>query len=154
MKKIILTGGGTAGHCLPNIALIPTLREAGFDISYIGSYEGIERSIAEKNGLPYYGISSGKLRRYFDLKNITDPFRVIKGYFESKELLKKLSPDVVFSKGGYVSVPVVKAAKKLGIPVAVHESDITPGLANRLSFSSAKKVCCSFRSTYQDVLLR
>ncbi len=149
MKKIILTGGGTAGHCLPNIALIPSLKEAGFDISYIGSYEGIERTIAEKNGLPYYGISSGKLRRYFDLKNISDPFRVIKGYFESKRLLKELHPDVVFSKGGYVSVPVVKAAKKLKIPVAIHESDITPGLANRLSFSSAEKVCCSFKSTME-----
>ncbi|MBO4375610.1 MAG: undecaprenyldiphospho-muramoylpentapeptide beta-N-acetylglucosaminyltransferase [Lachnospiraceae bacterium] len=149
MKKIILTGGGTAGHCLPNMALLPSLKEAGFEISYIGSYEGIERSIAEKNGLPYYGISSGKLRRYFDLKNLTDPFRVIKGFRESVQLLEKIRPDIVFSKGGYVSVPVVKAAKKLGIPVVIHESDFTPGLANRLSFSSAQRICCSFKKTLE-----
>ncbi|MBR5376746.1 MAG: undecaprenyldiphospho-muramoylpentapeptide beta-N-acetylglucosaminyltransferase [Lachnospiraceae bacterium] len=147
MKKIVLTGGGTAGHCLPNIALVPALKNSGFEIFYIGSYNGIERTIAEKNGLSYYGISSGKLRRYFDLKNLSDPFRVIKGYFESEKLLKQIRPDVVFSKGGYVSVPVVKAAKKLGIPAVIHESDITPGLANRLSFSSAKKICCSFKKT-------
>ncbi len=147
MKKIILTGGGTAGHCLPNIALVPSLKDMGYQISYIGSHEGIERSIAEKNSLPYYGISSGKLRRYFDLKNFSDPFRVLKGYSDALKILKKIQPDLVFSKGGYVTVPVVKAAKKLGIPVVIHESDITPGLANRLSFSSAKKICCSFRQT-------
>ncbi|MCR5651116.1 MAG: undecaprenyldiphospho-muramoylpentapeptide beta-N-acetylglucosaminyltransferase, partial [Lachnospiraceae bacterium] len=147
MKRIILTGGGTAGHCLPNMALLPILRKEGFDISYIGSYEGIERSIAEKNCLPYYGISSGKLRRYFDLKNFSDPFRVLKGFGESVKILKELKPDLVFSKGGYVAVPVVKAAKKLGIPVVIHESDFTPGLANRLSYSSASKICCSFRKT-------
>ena len=129
------------------MALLPILRKEGFDISYIGSYEGIERSIAEKNGLPYYGISSGKLRRYFDLKNFSDPFRVLKGFGESVNILKELKPDLVFSKGGYVAVPVVKAAKKLGIPVVIHESDFTPGLANRLSYSSASKICCSFRKT-------
>ena len=129
------------------MALLPILRKEGFDISYIGSYEGIERSIAEKNGLPYYGISSGKLRRYFDLKNFSDPFRVLKGFGESVKILKELKPDLVFSKGGYVAVPVVKAAKKLGIPVVIHESDFTPGLANRLSYSSASKICCSFRKT-------
>ena len=149
MKKIILTGGGTAGHCLPNMALLPLLRKEGFDISYIGSYAGIERSIAEKNGLPYYGISSGKLRRYFDLKNFSDPFRVLKGFGESVKIMKELKPDLVFSKGGYVAVPVVKAAKKLGIPVVIHESDFTPGLANRLSYSSASKICCSFRKTLE-----
>ncbi len=149
MKKIILTGGGTAGHCLPNIALVPSLKEMGYEISYIGSYEGIEKSIAEKNGLTYYGISSGKLRRYFDLKNFSDPFRVLKGYSEAVKILKNIKPDLVFSKGGYVTVPVVKAAKKLGIPVVIHESDITPGLANRLSFSSADKICCSFKRTLE-----
>ncbi len=149
MKKIILTGGGTAGHCLPNIALLPALRDSGYDISYIGSYDGIEKTIALKNNLPYFGISSGKLRRYFDLKNFTDPFRVQKGFHEAVKLLKKEKPDIVFSKGGYVSVPVVKAADKLGIPVVIHESDMTPGLANRLSFSSAKKICCSFKKTLE-----
>ena len=90
MKKIILTGGGTAGHVTPNIAMLPRLRELGYDISYIGTYNGIEKQLIEKTGIPYYGISSGKLRRYFDLKNLTDPFRVMKGYFEAKKLIKKL----------------------------------------------------------------
>ena len=104
MKHIVLTGGGTAGHVTPNIALIPALREAGYQISYIGSYDGIERKLIEELNIPYYGISSGKLRRYFDVKNFTDPFRVLKGFREAKKLLKQLKPDVVFSKGGFVTV--------------------------------------------------
>nr|MCR4716598.1 glycosyltransferase [Lachnospiraceae bacterium] len=106
MKRIVLTGGGTAGHVTPNMALIPELTKAGYDIHYIGSYEGIEQKLIEEIGIPYHGISSGKLRRYFDLKNFTDPFRVIKGCHEANLLLKALKPDVVFSKGGFVSVPV------------------------------------------------
>ena len=98
MKHIVLTGGGTAGHVTPNIALIPKLKEAGYKISYIGSYDGMERKLIEDLGIPYYGISSGKLRRYFDPKNFSDPFRVVKGYFEAKKLLKKLKPNVVFPK--------------------------------------------------------
>ena len=94
MKHIILTGGGTAGHVTPNIALIPALQEKGYKISYIGSYNGIEKQLIEELGIPYYGIASGKLRRYFDLKNFSDPFRVIKGYFQAKSLMKKLKPDV------------------------------------------------------------
>ena len=117
MKHIVLTGGGTAGHVTPNIALIPKLKEAGYKISYIGSYDGMERKLIEDLGIPYYGISSGKLRRYFDPKNFSDPFRVVKGYFEAKKLLKKLKPNVVFSKGGFVSVPVVLAAKACKVPV-------------------------------------
>ena len=124
MKHIVLTGGGTAGHVTPNIALIPTLKAAGYQISYIGSYEGIERKLIEEMGIPYYGISSGKLRRYFDPKNFSDPFRVLKGFHEAKKLLKKLKPDVVFSKGGFVTVPVVIAAKRCKIPAIIHESDI------------------------------
>ena len=124
MKHIVLTGGGTAGHVTPNIALIPTLKAAGYQISYIGSYEGIERKLIEEMGIPYYGISSGKLRRYFDPKNFSDPFRVLKGFHEAKKLLKKLKPDVVFSKGGFVTVPVVIAAKKCKIPAIIHESDM------------------------------
>lgn len=149
LKKIILTGGGTAGHCLPNIALVPTLKELGFDISYIGSYDGIEKKIVEEAGITYYGISSGKLRRYFDMKNFSDPFRVAKGYHEARKLMSDIKPDIVFSKGGYVSVPVVKAAASRHIPVIIHESDMTPGLANKLSYSSAAKICCSFRETLQ-----
>ena len=111
MKRIILTGGGTAGHVTPNIALIPKLRELGFDIHYIGSYNGIEKDLIEPFGIPYHGISSGKLRRYFSLQNFTDPFRVIKGFGEARKLIKNLKPDVIFSKGGFVSVPVVLAVK-------------------------------------------
>jgi UDP-N-acetylglucosamine--N-acetylmuramyl-(pentapeptide) pyrophosphoryl-undecaprenol N-acetylglucosamine transferase len=147
MKKIILTGGGTAGHVTPNLALVPALQEKGYEISYIGSYDGIEKSLITQAGLPYYGISSGKLRRYFDWKNFSDPFRVIKGYGEARKILKKQKPDIVFSKGGFVAVPVVLAAHSLHIPVIIHESDMTPGLANKLCLSSAVKICCNFSET-------
>ena len=143
MKHIVLTGGGTAGHVTPNIALLPKLREMGYRISYIGSYDGIEKKLIEEIGIPYYGISSGKLRRYFDLKNFTDPFRVLKGFSEARKILKQLKPDVVFSKGGFVTVPVVIAAGQLKIPAIIHESDMTPGLANKLCIPSARKVCLS-----------
>lgn len=151
MKHIILTGGGTAGHVTPNIALIPTLKEAGYQISYIGSYNGIERKLIEELGIPYYGISSGKLRRYFDPKNFSDPFRVLKGFHEARKLLKQLKPDVVFSKGGFVTVPVVIAAKRCKIPAIIHESDMTPGLANKLCIPSAVKVCCNFPETVSSL---
>ena len=147
MKHIVLTGGGTAGHVTPNIAMIPALKEKGFKISYIGSYDGIEKKLIEELGIPYYGISSGKLRRYFDVKNFSDPFKVLKGYQEAKKLLKTLKPDVVFSKGGFVTVPVVLAAKRRKIPAIIHESDMTPGLANKLCIPSAVKVCCNFPET-------
>lgn len=147
MKKIILTGGGTAGHVTPNLALIPSLRELGYEIRYIGSYEGMERKLIEQADIPYDGISSGKLRRYFDRKNFSDPFRVVKGYTEALKLMKKYRPDVVFSKGGFVAVPVVLAAKHYKIPVIIHESDMTPGLANKLCIPSASKVCCNFPET-------
>ena len=147
MKKIVLTGGGTAGHVTPNIALFPALKEAGYEISYIGSYAGMEKQLIEEQNIPYYGISSGKLRRYKDLRNLTDPFRVIKGYAQSVSLLRKIKPDVVFSKGGFVSVPVVLAAKRLRIPAIIHESDMTPGLANKIAIPAACKVCCNFPET-------
>lgn len=151
MKKIVLTGGGTAGHVTPNIAMIPRLEAEGYEISYIGSYDGIEKKLIEELGIPYYGISSGKLRRYFDLKNFSDPFKVLKGYWEARRLLKKLKPDVVFSKGGFVTVPVVVAAGRLKIPAIIHESDMTPGLANRLCMSSAVKICCNFPETVEKL---
>ena len=147
MKTILLTGGGTAGHVTPNLALIPSLKAAGYDIRYIGSYNGMERKLIENAGIPYDGISSGKLRRYFDLKNFTDPFRVLKGYAEALKLMKKYKPDVLFSKGGFVAVPVVLAAKHYHIPTIIHESDMTPGLANKLCIPSAKWVCCNFPET-------
>ena len=151
MKRIILTGGGTAGHVTPNIALVPKLKEKGYDIQYIGSYDGIERKLIEDLKIPYYGIASGKLRRYFDIKNFSDPFRVIKGYGQAVRLMKKLKPSVVFSKGGFVAVPVVMAAKHCHIPVVIHESDLTPGLANKLSIPSATKVCCNFPETISHI---
>lgn len=150
-KKIVLTGGGTAGHVTPNIALLPELKKAGYEISYIGSKDGIEKRLIEDYDIPYYGVSTGKLRRYFDLKNFTDPFRILKGFAEAKSVLKKLQPDIVFSKGGFVSVPIVRAANSLKIPIIIHESDITPGLANKLCIPVAEKICCNFPETMQYV---
>ncbi|MCR5279383.1 MAG: undecaprenyldiphospho-muramoylpentapeptide beta-N-acetylglucosaminyltransferase [Lachnospiraceae bacterium] len=146
-KTIVLTGGGTAGHVTPNIALLPELKKNGYEICYIGSKNGIEKKLIADYGINYYGVSTGKLRRYFDLKNFTDPFRILRGYFEAKSYLKKIKPDILFSKGGFVSVPVVRAAAKLKIPCIIHESDITPGLANKLCIPVAKRVCCNFPET-------
>ncbi|MBQ3793920.1 MAG: glycosyltransferase, partial [Lachnospiraceae bacterium] len=148
MAKIVMTGGGTAGHVTPNIALFPYLQKEGYEITYIGSYDGIEKKLlADFPDIPYYGIATGKFRRYFDWKNFSDPFRVIKGYNEAKKLLKEIKPDVVFSKGGFVAVPVVRAAAALKIPCIIHESDMTPGLANKLCIPVAEKVCCNFPET-------
>lgn len=146
-KKIVLTGGGTAGHVTPNIALIPRLKELGYEIFYVGSYDGIEKKLIEDFDIPYYGIATGKFRRYFDPKNFSDPFRVLKGMSEARKYLKEIKPNVVFSKGGFVSVPVVRAAAMLKIPCIVHESDMTPGLANKLCIPVATKVCCNFPET-------
>ena len=146
-KIIVLTGGGTAGHVTPNLALLPYLKEAGYKVYYFGSKNGIEKKLIADYEIPYFGISTGKLRRYFDVKNFSDPFRVIHGYREARKILKNIKPDVVFSKGGFVSVPVVRAARSLHIPCIIHESDMTPGLANKLCFSSASKICCNFPET-------
>ena len=151
MKKIVLTGGGTAGHVTPNIALIPELKKQGYEIHYIGSYEGIESKLITDLGIPYYGISSGKLRRYIDIKNMSDPFKVIKGLHKARRLLKKIKPDVVFSKGGFVSVPVVVAAKSRRIPCIIHESDMTPGLANKICIPCASRVCTNFPETLKHL---
>lgn len=149
MKRIVLTGGGTAGHVTPNIALLPRLKSLGYEISYIGSYDGIEKKLIQDFDIPYHGIATGKFRRYFDPKNFTDPFRVIKGYNEAKKLLKEIKPDIIFSKGGFVAVPVVRAAAALNIPAVIHESDMTPGLANKLCIPVADKICCNFPETLQ-----
>lgn len=151
MKKIVLTGGGTAGHVTPNIALIPELQKQGYEVHYIGSYDGIEKKLIEKLNIPYYGISSGKLRRYIDLKNLSDPFKVIKGLAQARRLLGKIKPDVVFSKGGFVSVPVVLAAKSRKIPCIIHESDMTPGLANKICIPCAQRVCTNFPETLKHL---
>ena len=155
MKKIILTGGGTAGHVTPNIALLPALEKEGFSVEYIGAVNGMEKGLIEKTGIPYHGVSTGKFRRQLNAKNLknnfTDIFRVISGVGEAKKIIGRIKPDVVFSKGGFVSVPVVLGAKLNGVPVIVHESDITPGLANKISMPFAEKVCTSFPETVQYV---
>ena len=147
MKKIILSGGGTAGHVNPNLALVKPLRENGCEIFYIGGRRGVERELVAAEGLPYYGISAGKLRRYLNLKNFTDVFRVLKGIIDALIIIRKLKPAVIFSKGGFVAVPVVVAGKLSGVPVIIHESDLTFGLANKLSAPFAKVICCAFPET-------
>lgn len=142
-----MTGGGTAGHVTPNLALIPRLKKEGWTISYIGTYDGIERGLIEAEGIPYYAVSTGKLRRYFSTKNFTDMFRVGKGVKEATSLIKKLKPDVIFSKGGFVAVPVVLGAKINKVPILIHESDMTPGLANKIAIPFAEKVCTTFPET-------
>ncbi|PGS53466.1 undecaprenyldiphospho-muramoylpentapeptide beta-N-acetylglucosaminyltransferase [Bacillus sp. AFS041924] len=143
-KTIVFTGGGSAGHVTPNIAVINELNKNEWDIHYIGSKKGIEKELINKIALPYYGISSGKLRRYIDFENIIDLFRVVKGCFDARKVLKKLKPSLVFSKGGFVSVPVIIAASTLKIPIFIHESDMTPGLANKISQRFATKIFTSF----------
>ncbi|WP_274600981.1 undecaprenyldiphospho-muramoylpentapeptide beta-N-acetylglucosaminyltransferase [Clostridium yunnanense] len=143
--KIIMTGGGTAGHVTPNLALVPELMKQNFDIKYIGSKDGIEKDIIKNSSnMEYFGISSGKLRRYFDVKNFSDPFKVVKGMVEAYKIITKEKPDIVFSKGGFVTVPVVIAASIKKIPVVTHESDITPGLANKLAAPFCSKLCVTF----------
>lgn len=149
MKKIILTGGGTAGHVTPNIALIPELVRRGFEIKYIGSKDGIEKKLIEAEGIPYFGVSSGKLRRYRSIKNLSDPFRVLHGCDEAARILKKEKPDIIFSKGGFVSVPVMLAGQAMHIPCVIHESDMTPGLANKIAGKKADAFCCNFPETVE-----
>ncbi|AFY73138.1 UDP-N-acetylglucosamine--N-acetylmuramyl-(pentapeptide) pyrophosphoryl-undecaprenol N-acetylglucosamine transferase [Synechococcus sp. PCC 7502] len=151
MKKIILTGGGTAGHVTPNIALIPRLQSLGWEVEYIGSKHGIEQRLISELHIPFYGIASGKLRRYFDLQNFIDPFKIIKGVFDAYFLLRKIKPDIIFSKGGFVTVPVILGAWANGIPIIIHESDITPGLANKISIPFATKICVTFPETLKYI---
>lgn len=147
-KRIVFTGGGSAGHVTVNLALIPHFLEAGWEVAYIGSENGIERELVQgQPGVRYVAISSGKLRRYLDWKNVTDPLRVTRGAWQAYRFLKGWKPAVIFSKGGFVSVPVVLGGWMNGLPVVLHESDLTPGLANRLSVPFAKKVCVTFAET-------
>ena len=147
-KRILFTGGGTAGHVIVNLALIPAYQKDGWEIDYIGSYEGIERNLIENlKGVTYHPISTGKLRRYMSVENFKDPFKVLKGTFQAYRIIGKRKPAVIFSKGGFVSVPVVAAAKLRGVPAVIHESDYTPGLANKLSIPFAKKVLATFEET-------
>jgi len=145
MKKIVLTGGGTLGHVTPHLALIPHLKEKGYEIHYVGTEKGMEApKMQSVPGITYHAVKSGKLRRYFSLQNFTDPFRVLAGAFQSARLMGRLKPDVVFSKGGFVAVPVVIGAWLHRIPVLCHESDLTPGLANKLCKPFATRFATTF----------
>ncbi|MFH1513127.1 MAG: undecaprenyldiphospho-muramoylpentapeptide beta-N-acetylglucosaminyltransferase [Bacillota bacterium] len=145
MKRIVLTGGGTAGHVTPHLSLIPRLQAAGYEIHYIGRSSGIEYDMLHAiGGIVYHPISSGKLRRYFSLTNFTDMFRVGRGIVQSYRLIGNIRPDVCFSKGGFVSIPVVIAAHYRHVPTVCHESDLTPGLANRISARFATYVATTF----------
>ncbi|MCR2823873.1 undecaprenyldiphospho-muramoylpentapeptide beta-N-acetylglucosaminyltransferase [Lederbergia panacisoli] len=146
-KKIVFTGGGSAGHVTPNIAIIRELNKEDWNIFYIGSKKGIEKELVEKVNIPYYTISSGKLRRYINFENVIDVFRVLKGCLDARKVLQKIKPNIVFSKGGFVSVPVIVAARLLKIPIFIHESDLTPGLANKISQRFATKIFTSFEET-------
>ncbi len=150
MKKIVMTGGGTAGHVTPNIAIINELKNE-YEIHYIGSKNSIEENLIKEQNITFYGISSGKLRRSLNFKNFTDIFRVLKGLSESIILLRKIKPDLIFSKGGYVTVPVILASKTTKTPVIIHESDLSIGLANKISIPIAKKVCVTFNNTIQEI---
>jgi UDP-N-acetylglucosamine--N-acetylmuramyl-(pentapeptide) pyrophosphoryl-undecaprenol N-acetylglucosamine transferase len=148
IQRIVLTGGGTAGHVTPNLALIPRFQKNGWEVHYIGSRDGIERElVADFPGAVYYGISSGRLRRYASLRNLSDPLRVAAGTLQALSIVRRLRPRVIFSKGGFVSVPVVAAGWIARVPVVIHESDLTPGLANRLAVPMARKLCATFPET-------
>ncbi|MDH4615854.1 undecaprenyldiphospho-muramoylpentapeptide beta-N-acetylglucosaminyltransferase [Brevibacillus sp. AY1] len=151
-KRIVFTGGGSAGHVTVNLACIPHFLEEGWEVAYIGSAAGIERELTKDlPGVRYVAISTGKLRRYFDWKNVTDPLRVSKGVWEAARFLRTWKPDVIFSKGGFVSVPVVMGGWINRIPVVLHESDLPPGLANRISIPFASKVCATFPETLSHI---
>jgi UDP-N-acetylglucosamine--N-acetylmuramyl-(pentapeptide) pyrophosphoryl-undecaprenol N-acetylglucosamine transferase len=147
MPSIVFTGGGTAGHVSPNIALIDELNQKGWEIAYIGSATGVEKEMLKPLGVRFHGISSGKLRRYFSVKNLFDPFKIMLGIVQSFFLLNKLKPHVVFSKGGFVAFPVVVGAWLNRISVIAHESDTSPGLATRLCLPFAKKMCLTFETS-------
>lgn len=151
MRRIILTGGGSAGHVTPNIALIPELRREGWEIHYIGTKDGIERQLIEPLGVPYHVVAAGKLRRYFDLRNFADPFNVLKGLFQAAGLIRRIRPVVIFAKGGFVSVPVVIGGWLNRVPVIIHESDMSPGLANRISLPFASRICATFPETLRHL---
>ena len=149
--KIIFTGGGSSGHVTPSLPLISALQNKGVDTFYVGSKKGIEHSLIKPLKIPYYAITAGKLNRYWTWKNLLTPFQLMKGIIQSLIICRKIKPDIIFSKGGFVALPVVIAAKLSSIPIVIHESDLTPGLANRLSFPFAKLICITFPETIKYV---
>ncbi len=151
MKTIVLTGGGSAGHVTPHFALLDNLKNHFDNIYYIGSKNGIEKTLVKEKGIPYFSIETTKLKRKLTLENLKIPFVFIKSVSDAKELLLKLKPDVVFSKGGFVGLPVTVACKKLSIPVIIHESDKTLGLANKIASRFAKHTLTTFNDTANTV---
>ena len=150
MKTIIITGGGTAGHVTPALALVDTLQKNGYNIHYIGG-NGIEKEIVTKyKNITYHEISCEKLRRSLSLKNLLIPFKVIKGICQTKTIIKEIKPNVIFSKGGFVALPVVIAGHQKHIPIIGHESDMSMGLANKIIYKYCDKMCFSFEKTAQD----
>jgi len=147
VSHVLFTGGGSAGHVVPTYELINVLRRRGVRISFVGSNSGLEEGLLAGLDVDYYGLASGKLRRYLSFVNLLDGFRVVGAIWQAYWLLGRLRPDVVFSKGGFVSFPVVLAAWLRTIPVIVHESDLTPGLANRLAMPFVKTLCINFPAT-------
>lgn len=151
MSTIVLTGGGTAGHCAPNLALIPYLKKDFDTVCYIGSKTGIEKKLIENERLPYYAVSTVKFKRNFSLSNLKIPFILAKGVSDAGKYLDKIKPDVIFSKGGYVALPVVFAARKRKIPVVSHESDFSLGLANRLAARFSEIIITAFPETAKKI---
>lgn len=151
--NIILTGGGTAGHAMVNMVLANLLKEDKNDkVLYLGSHHGAERALMESTGsVTYFPISTGKLRRYFSIENGKDFFRVCRGIAQAYQILKREEANVVFSGGGFVSLPVVVAARLLKIPVLIRETDITMGLANRICAHFAQKIITTFPDTLRHV---
>jgi UDP-N-acetylglucosamine--N-acetylmuramyl-(pentapeptide) pyrophosphoryl-undecaprenol N-acetylglucosamine transferase len=148
MKKIAFTGGGTGGHIYPGLAVIARLQEVfPCSVFWIGSDDGMDRSIVESAGIAFYGIPAGKLRRYFSLRNVFDIFKILAGFFTARKILKKEKPDLLFSKGGFVSVPPCMAAKSLGIPVFSHESDVSPGLATKINLRITNTIFTAYEET-------
>lgn len=151
-KRILFTGGGSAGHVSVNLALIPRFVQMGWEVAYMGSKQGIEVELVRKlDSIEYIGISTGKLRRYFDMENVKDPARILKGVIQAYRQIKRMKPDIVFSKGGFVSVPVILGAWLNRVPIIIHESDLTPGLANKISMPFASKICITFPETKEHI---
>lgn len=145
MKTILFCGGGSAGHVIPNVAIIDELKD-NFKCVYMGT-EGIEKDICKQNNIEFYECNTPKLVRGKIFVNLTLPFKLFKSVGHATEILNEIKPDLIFSKGGYASVPVVMAAKKRNIPVITHESDIKPGLATKFISKRCKKVLTSFPQT-------
>ena len=149
INRMVITGGGTGGHVFPALRIAKAFQRTGTDVLYIGSENGMENKLSKDVDVNFKSVSTGKLRRYFDWKNFSDPFLIILGFFQSYIILRKFNPQVVFSKGGYVSVPVVVAAWLLRIPIILHESDVVPGVATRIFSKKARLILISFSQTKQ-----